>query len=264
MDERVGTFGEKKRMARIENYSGWLRESGAFVGSGEQQGEPHHLARISGAISDEFVRINSGVESAGVDRLHAARCTRLDLQVTFAISDVWGAREVSGIWQNNGLNALLREGGKGLDTVYIGSKASNFFWRVYVKEDSFANRYLRWELQLNKGDNHSVNAYAAVVAGESMSAVMSAYAPKQDRLWTGDESFDKEVYKFVTTLEGEYSKPRRVLASSYYKWLIDQVLPSLLNRTNDHTLEPKIRQWLELVVESFGGSVVWNEVSHND
>lgn len=260
LNETVYIYGEPMRTSRIENYKGMLWESGAFVGSGEQGGRVHNLARVSGDTADRHLYMESGVVRSGRDMLHVARCTRIDLQVTMPIVDSWDARQVSGIWQQNGLNARLLEGGNGMDTIYIGSRQSAYFWRVYVKEDVTKNRYLRWELQINKADGHSISAWEALqFDGVAIPAIMSAYAPDRDKLETGDDEWDKMVRRFVRHLEGEYMKPKRVRSGKFYTWLVRQVAPGILARVNDHDVGQDIKNWLERMVEAVGGRVVWDD-----
>ena len=252
-------YGERDRITSFEQYKGFRHKGGAYLGRGVQMGLPHYVLNIPGEHANAWLYTRSGVVFNGVDRLHVARCTRLDIQVTFAIVDGWDAREVSKIWQDNGVRARLVEGGDGMDTIYIGKRTTGHMWRAYVKEDMFGNRYLRFELELRKRDNHSIQAWADVVDGVTLSSVMNAYLPPRESLRTGDAEYDKLINKWLAACWGDYEKPKRVRAGKFIQWLTKQVTPAIENRMNDETIRPDLREWLEAIVSLLGGSIQWGD-----
>lgn len=258
LDRDHHIYGESRGYGRFEQYKGVRYENGAMWGRGVQNGEPHFLLDMSGSVANAWLYSSSGIEHRGTDRIHIAKCTRIDMQVTFAIPDGWDARYVSGVWKGNGVNARLLEGGDGMDTVYIGSQSSNYFWRVYVKQDSFGNRYLRFELQLKKYDGHSVKAWNEILEGVTLSAIMKAYMPDREAVRVGVPEYDKLIGKwYAVCMDGQYVKPRRVPGGGFMKWLNNQVMPAIIKRGNDHELSHHIREWLSAVVGALGGRVQW-------
>lgn len=135
--------GEYLKDAQLMQYSGWRFDHG-FMGEGVQQERKHHLATVSGRQAHEFARA-----IARRDACAEYRCTRFDAQVTIGIPEGYNARSFADWLRANDTRnrkILLYENGDGLDTVYIGSKTSDSFTRIYVKVIAGV-RHLRYETQ---------------------------------------------------------------------------------------------------------------------
>lgn len=151
---------ESRRMSAWidDNYTGETKETGwkqykgtggegFLLGSAMQNGKTHYMLRLSGDLSDKFMFDKS--------RPHLD-CNRLDLQVTIAwpyspvetyeqfkdFTDVMGSRPKDNQRQRK-VNTILSP--DGFCTAYIGSRQSERFYRLYVKEDD--KLYLRFEAE---------------------------------------------------------------------------------------------------------------------
>lgn len=134
-------------------YSG-IGGDGFFYGVGIQDGSPHYMMILSGLLAGQLLPVWAGRQSARL-----CNCTRFDIQIT--IPKNWKERETSGIGRD--ILARQREGtsrtGAALsvkmvvsdrandDTVYLGSRTSDRFIRIYDKV-SEGVAYLRYELEV--------------------------------------------------------------------------------------------------------------------
>lgn len=134
-------------------YSG-IGGDGFFYGVGVQNGSPHYMMILSGLLAGQLLPVWAARQSA-----RFCNCTRFDIQIT--IPKEWKARETSGIGRD--ILARQREGtsrtGAALsvkmvvsdrdndDTVYLGSRTSDRFIRIYDKV-SEGVAYLRYELEV--------------------------------------------------------------------------------------------------------------------
>lgn len=128
-----------------------------FIGEGEQEGDAHYMAQVSGALADTFVdmvaltRPNNCYE----------RCTRYDLQLTLPLPEegmVARAANVllggdAGRWRTRGrpprIGCHLNDDGS--DTLNVGTRGDTTrFMRVYVKRTPEMS-LLRVEVEF-KGD----------------------------------------------------------------------------------------------------------------
>ena len=129
----------------------WENDAGTvFFGTGEQRGRPHYLAQFTGHRAQTAWDAYDGLVAYDL-----VRVTRLDVALTVPLPPGWrqdylfaslkaddGPRSVSYIESQSG-----PEGHETLATVYIGSRSSDRYVRVYEKPDSEGNLYLRFEVE---------------------------------------------------------------------------------------------------------------------
>jgi len=121
----------------------WLQYAGygnadasIFMGSGEQQGERHYVFQCSGQKSQEFFGFIMGLGLSNT----AIYCTRLDIQQTIPHPPVLLRK----VFKQNGRKAKTWIESDS-QTIYIGSRTSDRFTRLYQKIDQ---HFLRLEHEL--------------------------------------------------------------------------------------------------------------------
>jgi hypothetical protein len=204
---------------------------GLFHGQGEQQGRTHYMVRASGEQADKYgyAMLQSG-----------ARVTRLDIQITLEMPNWWDVRAVTdslrgGVWPNR-IRKITSIDGNGEDTVYIGSRTSDKFIRVYVK----GSEWLRFEIEL-KGDAARVAAKHIKTGGRpSMAGILLSELSKLPMCQMVDY-FMKGVGKSQGSVE---IKVRQVQPEKIKKmrWLAS-LLPAIEQLMNDHDYGHSVYQW---------------------
>lgn len=142
----------KKLDSKIPMYVGnlfYFHSGSAFIGQGEQKGQPHYVIKISGNLADEW-----RAEAFAQRLAYQVECTRLDLQVTIPEPPGWSQIALMNRVHKSGkvpgwAASKDRNGGK-LETVYIGSWHSDRLSTVYVKLTAGNERLLRLETRYKK------------------------------------------------------------------------------------------------------------------
>lgn len=150
-DEKIrkGTksFSEKN----IPRYRGVLSNIAnghvsAFVGN--QNGRTHYMVHLAGEIANEYFEVATQAIRQGI-----AKCTRIDLQITSLLPDDWNQFSLLGRLKKMGRSVGWYESkdrdGAELSTVYIGSRKSDRFIRLYIKPLKGDRNGLRFEVQMN-------------------------------------------------------------------------------------------------------------------
>lgn len=156
-----------RRVARSPKRAKWLQYVGnrfgdVFIGRAEQNGKAHTVVQVSGATSDDFYEMFLSEEHF--------YCSRIDLQITVE-QPAW----VQLRWVRDQLeaeNVTLIESKN--DTLYIGSRESDVFIRLYEKK--LDSNYLRLEFEL-KG-SRAKRAWYIMSGGVEPGAIFSAYLAK--------------------------------------------------------------------------------------
>jgi hypothetical protein len=134
---------------RFLQYQGHKLES-MFFGTAKQGEKHHYLVQISGGVAQTVASDLSLMMILGHEKFY---CTRLDVQKTLVLPEWWSVRDVVDSIKDMDVGQTPRtisfiESSSG-DTIYIGSRTSDKFIRVYTK--SLDKDYLRLEYEL-KGD----------------------------------------------------------------------------------------------------------------
>lgn len=143
-------------------YKGWKKES-YFVGVGEQDGQRHMIVSASGMESNRL--------AAFMDGYLAFYCTRIDVQRTIKRPKNTSLRRIRKATKTE--NCTLIQS-KENDTLYIGSRASSCFTRLYEKP--LGEMYLRLEFELKS--KRARAAWSAMVHGKTPSNIFSHYLKK--------------------------------------------------------------------------------------
>ncbi len=169
-------------------YKGWRTES-LFVGVGEQDGKRHLIISCSGPAANDlaiFVKDWKGLY-----------CTRLDVQRTREKPIHSNLRRIRKATRTK--NTTLIQG-KENDTLYVGSRTSDCFTRLYEKP--LDDMYLRLEFEL-KG-KRARSAWSAMAHGKTASTIFVHYLnesklPDTVKLWYTEQS-DKDESNFDETV----------------------------------------------------------------
>lgn len=220
--------GERHRM----QYTGALYHSArgtAFLGTGSQKGEDHHLLQISGLLADDLWTPMSKFLRGGT-----ARATRIDVQMTVEYQrEHWDAHlwaERLREWHPNmsvsSIESQSGPAGSKLATIYFGSRQSNRFVRLYEKMGLGEDVYLRFEVEY-KGERARAVAAHMLAEGE----VKSVFQSEVERT-----KAKPIISLFDTTVKGrdiEVIKPE----PATLKWLREQVAPALFRVLNDDNID---------------------------
>jgi hypothetical protein len=181
-----------------------------------------------------------------------ANCTRIDLQITIWLPTNYQARKLYDIltsidvdWPGRRLTPHLIESGDGLDTIYVGSRTSDRFGRIYVKPDGEGRpAYLRFEMELKNG-----------IAREARRAITENYGTKKNILRAELDrlpfaaSRALRAFSDVLGANSHKIKPEIVLGQNKtLDWLENQVEPAVIRLLHSHEdgdrMRAIINRWL--------------------
>ena len=173
--------------SRQQGYNGVMTkgEGSVFFGTKQLDDErDHYMLRCSGGAAERAFYVLPDNKDTGI------RCTRIDLQITIPIEADWdySARRLrdsleSAKFRRRGSRPglTLLENADGLDTIYIGSRASGRLIRIYVKPTDYES-CLRLEVEF-KGDLAQA-AYHALKCGKKVSEILAS----ELNAWSGVNS----------------------------------------------------------------------------
>ena len=204
-----------------------------FIGSGMQRQKKHHMLMASGGYGSACM-----VSLKDVIQFGPARCTRIDLQVTVDEIEGWDQTQLFTRTKERGKTAGYVEsaGGTGpLATVYIGSRQSDSFIRVYQKE-SGELRFLRFEVEF-KGNKAGVVAGRIARGTATPSAIL-----KYEILHCKDK---KLIDCFLPAVSDATAQRIRYVKESSLekreKWIRKQVIPALFSWANEPAADTALK-----------------------
>lgn len=162
MAEFMGTWSKDWKPAKWLQYSGW-RSGQLFIGAGEQKRKRHMVISCSGADSNNL--------AAFMFNDLDFYCTRIDVQRTIEKPEHAQLRRIRKATKS--ANTTIIQSPEN-DTLYIGSRTSDLFTRLYEKP--LDTMFLRLEFEL-KG-KRARSAWGAMIHGKTPSHVFSHYLDK--------------------------------------------------------------------------------------
>lgn len=230
MNRMFKTATDKDR-SKVLQYDGWslpYRGMGGnvFLGTAMQEGRDNYMLRLSGYAAEDlkgpvFSQIRQGI----------AKVTRVDVQITTYCPNDWSQWELLVRMKELGrLTGWVESSNRNhmSETVYVGSRTSERFTRVYIKWAG-KTRLVRLEIEY-KG-----NRANAVVRALSRTSTTSQFLLYELQKTLKD---DKLRQLFEPSLVGV--KPMNIKlrvdssAEKTENWLIGQVLPAFTRHINDH------------------------------
>jgi hypothetical protein len=224
---------------------------GLFFGYGSQKGRKHYLLTTFGEDAETILHRTSS---------STARCTRIDLQVTIRIPEYFDSRNLydklqakDTKWNGRRLKPTLRQSGGGLDTVYIGSRTSQRFVRIYVKPDKNDQpAYLRYEVEFKGKLADQVRRL--IVSRETFARNILHGELNRLPIYVS-----RTLGRIRETLHGErYTvKPETVyIEGSTIAWLQDSVSPAVVRLLHSHqdgiVMRKLLRQWVQYALDLNG------------
>lgn len=217
--------------------------SHAFHGQGEQAGYSHWLVQVSGELA-EF-GLMSLTELADVN---AVKCTRIDLQVTVPLPADWDLRthvdklrEGTWPWRRRKVEFYENEGPGG--TIYVGSRQSSKFARIYIKF-SDSDQWplcLRYEVEL-KAEIADVIfktlAVEAVTTGQLLRGEWERLPLIESQSWL---AIERALPKDGTPVLLPKELPDE---NKTIRWLIHKVTPTIKRMLNSHEHGYRTYSWL--------------------
>lgn len=214
-----------------------FKNGSVYVGSGHQRGKEHVMLRASGQIANElFESVAAGGISQGW-----LKCTRIDLQVTVELPENWSQWRTFNRLKKSGRSANYMSSRSGVDrrelaTVYIGSRHSSRFIRMYEKQTMDGAVYLRYEVEYKGNLGTSV----AKTLLEDRTAIYALLSEEVQR------SKDGRMTRLFTPILGD----ERHKATPYdvkngdgrRNWLLEQVLPAFVEYINRHDADQTVAQ----------------------
>lgn len=158
------TWPKEWRRGKWLQYTGWKKES-IFIGRGMQGNKAHTIMNISGALSQDWY-----LNFLSLDGWY---CTRIDLQRTIK-SPLAQDERLSMIRDDCDTTVTTLIESHENDTLYLGSRTSDKFTRLYEKV--LDETYLRLEFELKGFRSRAV--WDALRAGESMEKIYAFFLEK--------------------------------------------------------------------------------------
>lgn len=193
-----------------------------FWGTAEQAGRDHYLCQTSGAFSHTMARLVFG------STWESLNCTRLDIQLTLKTPDWYKSRHLTdwlraADWPGR-RRKITTVDGAGLDTVYIGSRQSDRFCRIYNKD----SEWLRLEFEY-KADR----AIAAATAIFREGTEMGCYGLLHHELASLPQHPIIAAFRNHIVHYGPINPQLQRQESNTYKWFVRTIVPALVKLLND-------------------------------
>lgn len=225
---RYLVIGEDWEPEKRLQYNG-IGSGSLFLGDALQRGKSHYMFVASGESADQAYSTwsrNFGPYDWNV--------TRIDLQVTVPLPAKFDSRALYDdivAWDGPGRprKAAIVQSGDGLDTVYIGSRTSDRFTRIYIKPLDSGLRALRFEVEY-KGDHAHRVANDCRTPGV-LHRILAHEVQSLPNVKFG------VLAPFIRVLGPEAHRPeikRATAELSTLDWLRRQVTPTLERLTNSH------------------------------
>lgn len=231
--------------AKVLQYIGIMstNELGSlYVGSAEQKGAVHFLIQISGELCNDrdlLIPIGQGIREGWL------QCRRIDLQMTTIELLDWQQWAFFNRQKRSKRTVGWVESspdGETLATVYVGSRSSGKFLRVYEKMIA-KTRLLRAEYEL-KGNTAS-SFSKMLFDGTSTTARLYKLLMQQ----TDDKELSLIYLPLLEYVETA-TKPK-ILSNEpkAEKWLRETVLPTFTRFINDHQSNPEVLRLFKEAIE---------------
>lgn len=211
-----------------------------FLGEAVQRGRRHWMIQVSDEMADEYI-----AHTLYSIRYHDANCTRVDMQITEVEPEYWSQFDF--LTRMKGIGGIVewRESeseGRRWQTVYIGSRTSDRFVRVYQKETDARERLLRFEVEVKSA--RAMAVMRRIAEGHTVRQLLLAETQR-----VNDQKV-REIFEpaLVGVLPVGAVVKRRSSAARQELWLRNVALPALRRYANsaEHS-ELLIREFREVL-----------------
>ena len=237
--------------SKVMQYEG-IKSKHAFLGLARQsnksgQVKKHYLFQASGEYANE-------VYKQCLIAPFPTKCTRLDVQLTIPKFDDYWARPIIdamrlAAWPHAPRKVDGTDKEDGLDTIYIGSRESLRFIRIYVKPDDDDSHYIRFEPEF-KGDLSNA-IWMKMRPDESFAAGL--IREEVDRLPSVSGCYFDDLRQLLEEFEAiGLHLPKRVKDDGRtIKWLRDSVTPAVERMAYSHDyggeMERILMDWFKYI-----------------
>ena len=219
--------------SKVRNYEG-RRGEGFFIGHGQQRGKDHFMFRFSGDMSDALTWQQN---RPPID------CSRIDLQITIPlpceITEVFELyvdlmrvakeHEAQRGQRERNIDGILSP--DGFCTLYIGSRESQRFYRLYIKENAGLH-FIRFEAEFK-----DKSGLAGRVWRDTAKKPESIVEYLKGELSTlPDHELTRPLKNALVGVPGEVMKQERRVADPQktLAWLRRQVSPAMKRLIGNH------------------------------
>jgi len=222
------------------NYKG-KRYATMFLGDGVQNGHWHRCLMVSGSAADEVLPLVLDVEEHWTN-------TRLDLQVTcdWPNNDLFGL--ASELVRVHGVEKVNFRSSASGQTVYLGSRSSDKFARIYNK----SHRLVRFEVQYKKNYSDGMARQMINMGDDGRKEYMRAWL-RWELTFANSPTLDRV---FGAALAGNSTEPVRMVnreESDRERWIRKVVVPCLEKYTNSHDADPNLIDHIVKVLTKWDG-----------
>jgi hypothetical protein len=229
-------------------YTGRSYIHGGFVGQAMQDGRLHTFCKVSGRMADPILYYLSQNLTSLV------RYTRVDLQITIPLPDWHSARILKDYMEASNHLAELIEGKAGLDTVYIGSRKSSHFWRIYVKESENKDRFLRFEVEIKHDRDKIPNRLIYEIKKHGRKASDSHFWDRLKKLSLPRE-YMQELKMYMSSDTSPLPHVARDTGQKKFRWLDNTVRKAILNfAASAHGRDEFTKDWLLEIIMDISGT----------
>lgn len=226
---------QHKKIMQYEGFITYVNNGSVFWGVGIQKKVPHWMIRISGELADEL---------AGTAARHCAdglmSCTRVDLQMTIVEPSTWSQSQFLWRMQQIGKKTGWIESESKLHgqmaTVYVGSRESQRFARIYNKSSPDAGRLLRMEFEYKGELAHNTLRVIAQEKG-SRAAIL-----KSDMFRLGDTKLSNGYAHLLESDPWHVTVRKETSDDRTRRWLKEGVLPTFKRIINSHDSDGSVRE----------------------
>lgn len=220
----------KRRAGHWLQYQGFWSDIG-FYGVGNQNGKRHYVMFVSGYAASDFAALM-------VDENFY--CTRIDLQKTIENNGEYDARtEFDNLRaQFDGKRSLSIIQSDTGDTLYIGTRTSDLYTRIYEKAE---RQYLRLEFEI-KGDTAKQVWHNLKIRKTTTTFLFDHFAKRLELPDWIRESFGINVdanHKLEKLLIDKESE-------NTLRWLLS-LTESIVKAANDPDIGPQVKTWIETI-----------------
>lgn len=253
-----------EKPAAMMQYQG-MRSDSSFAGSWNDNGVNRYIFTVSG----ERAHWNT---LKAAKHIKNASCTRIDIQYTIIRPEWYSARDLAEYLRTNkwpGRRRKVREiiNDDGLDTVYVGSRTSQCYERIYVKPlyntaSNVIEHGLRYEIELKGKSKQAGMVYALIEQtpndiNEIAAGIVSQHIKRlpHHRIITHIADYVSGARDVELPVRHRYTDDYKTLL-----WLLNKVAPAVRRLLNNHELgcitREIISSWLDNGDEHDNGAKV--------
>ena len=237
--------GKSDKDSKVLQFVGKEGKDGVFCGSGDVNGEIRQMVRASGATAENVMHSYLLLcNDVGCD----AYASRIDIQITVPQPGGYNGRLLKDELKRSMARSVeLREDSEDMVTVYVGSRVSDRYARIYQKVDSDGRHYVRFEVEFKKG--RSKEFWSRLRESRDASLLIRQVLINEVASVVGQEQWASLRGLLMAGL-GDYTGSKiqvsRRKKGSTEIWLDEVVAPMIIKRLLSHDVDERFfaRTWV--------------------